>query len=154
MKGSRHCQCWSGSSCAPTNKGPPTEQAGTSLGLSTLSSLSAAGKGRWLHLGGILPTTGQAGLPAWRWQLKVTWPRHHYLPTTLVTNASALQFALEIPSSQMSSPAQAAYRVSQIFLTHFRTWPPAPFRWGGGPHSVFPKTQLLVHYVYFLRRVN
>ena len=32
----------------------------------------------------------------------------------------------------LSSPAQDAYRVSQIFLTHFRTWPPAPFRWGGG----------------------
>ena len=123
MKRSRHCQCWSGSS----------------LGLSKLSSLSAAGKGRWLHLGGILPNKGQAGLPAWRWQLKVTWPRHHYLPTTLVTNASALQFALEIPSSQMSSPAQAAYRVSQIFLTHFRTWPPAPFRWGGGVTFSFPK---------------
>ena len=139
MKGSRHCQCWSGSS----------------LGLSKLSSLSAAGKGRWLHLGGILPTKGQAGLPAWRWQLKVRWLRHNLSPPEHSSlNASALQFALEIPSSQMSSPAQAAYRVSQIFLTHFRTWPPAPFRWGGGSHSVFPKTQLLVHYVYFLRRVN
>ena len=126
MKGSRHCQCWSGSS----------------LGLSKLSSLSAAGKGRWLHLGGILPTKGQAGLPAWRWQLKVSWLRHNLSPPEHSSlNASALQFALEnLFSNVKSSPS--CYRVSQIFSPIFAHDPLPPCRWGGGVPFSFPKNTI------------
>ena len=137
----------------PHEQGPLTWQAGNSLGLSKLSSLSAAGRRRWLHLGGILPTKGQASLPAWRWQLKVSWLRHNLSPPEHSSlNASALQFALEnLFSNVKSSPS--CYRVSQIFspISHMT---PCPLADGGGSPSVFPKTQFQVHYVYFLRRVN
>ena len=137
MKRSRRCQCWSGSSCAPTNKGPPTEQAGTSLGLSTLSSLSAAGKGRWLHLGGILPTKGQAGLPAWRWQLKVSWLRHNLSPPEHSSlNASALQFALE--NSLLKCQVQPKLHTGCLkFFSPIFAHGPLPPSDGGGGHIQF-----------------
>ena len=132
---------------------PLTWQAGSSLGLSKLSSLSAAGRSRWLHLGGLLPTKGQASLPGWRWQLKVSWPRHHSLPTTLVTYCIGIASALENLFSNVW-PSPSCYRVSQIFHPIFAHGPLPPSDGGGGSHSVFPKTQFLVHNVYFLRRGN
>ena len=123
MKGSRHCQCWSGSS----------------LGLSKLSSLSAAGKGRWLHLGGILPTKGQAGLPAWRWQLKVSWLRHNLSPPEHSSlNASALQFALE--NSLLKCQVQPKLHTGCLkFFSPIFAHGPLPPSDGGGVTFSFPK---------------
>ena len=125
MKGSSRCQCWPGSS----------------LGLSKLSSLSAAGKGRWLHLGGILPTKGQASLPSWCWQLKVSWLRHNLSPPEHSSlNASALQFALENLFSNVK-PSPSCYRVSQIFHP-FSHMAPCPLQMGGGATFSFPKNTI------------
>ena len=142
----------------PHEQDPPTWQAGSSLGLSKLSSLSAAGRSRWLHLGGLLPTKGQANLClAGAGSFKVSWPRHQLSPhRTLVTfpltYCIGIALALESLLKCLAQPNQLQGVLN--FSPHFRTWPPAPFRGGGGSHSVFPKTQFLVHNVYFLRRGN
>ena len=125
----------------PHEQGPPTWQAGSRLGLSKLSSLSAAGRSRWLHLGGLLPTKGQASLPSWCWQLKVSWPRHH----SLLTNTRHLlhRHCMCLRESLLKCLAQPnQLQGVSNFPPHFRTWPPTPFRWGGVTFS-FPKNTIL-----------
>ena len=144
----------------PREQDPPTWQAGSSLGLSELSSTLS-------RQGGAVAPPGLASLNqgpgclclAGAGSFKVSWPRHQLSPhRTLVTSPTHLlhRHCICLRESLLKCLAQPnQLQGVSNFSPHFRTWPPAPFRWGGGgSHSVFPKTQFLVHNVYFLRRGN
>ena len=144
MKGSSSCQCLSG------RHGRQVSSLGLSEPSSTLSRQEGA-----VAPPGLTPLNQGPGWPAlgWCWQLQGQHSllTEHSSPPPL-TYCIGIALALESLLKCLAQPNQLQGVLN--FSPHFRTWPPAPFRWGGGSHSVFPKTQLLVHYVYFLRRVN
>ena len=127
----------------PHEQDPLTWQAGSSLGLSKLSSLSAAGRSRWLHLGGLLPTKGQASLCLAGWQRQGQLATSPTLPSQN-TRHLLHRHCICLRESLLKCLAQPnQLQGVSNFSPHFRTWPPAPFRWGGGVTFSFPKNTIL-----------
>ena len=139
----------------PLEQDLPTWQAGSSLGLcepsSTHSRQEVAGGSTWVD-----SSQPRARLTC-AWLVLAAQGQLATSPTLSPQNTRHLlhRHCICLRESLLKCLAQPKLLQGvSNFSPHFRTWPPAPFRWGGGSHSVFPKTQFLVHNVYFLRRGN
>ena len=138
----------------PLEQDPPTWQAGSSLGLSELSSTLS-------RQGGAVAPPGLASLNqgpgclclAGAGSFKVSWPRHQLSPhRTLVTSPTHLLhrhcICLRI-SSQMSGPVNQLQGVP-----NFHPMTPSPFSDGGVGPIQFSQKHIFKSIICILRRGN